>query len=486
MPELWQRPATELVALVKRSELSAEEVAQSFLARCAEADAATNCFVTLEAESALATARRLDDSPPSAEAAPLLGLPYAVKDVFATESGAPRAGAPHPALTLRANAATSLERLEKAGAIGVGRLNLDPWAYAATGVNPHFGDTLNPWNPAHLAGGSSSGAAAAVAARAVPVALGTDTGGSVRIPAAMCGVTGLKPTFGRLSRRGTIPLSFSQDTVGVLANSAQDIALVLSRLAGYDPLDPASIDAPRPQYLAGLERSVAAGDRPLRGVRVGVHPEGFQHACDPAIEALAEAALAVLSDAGATLVELDLACLRDFDVAASVLTQAESASIHRAAVGRAPEDYAPAVRARIWAGLGCQGSDHVDALRYQGVALRQLLDGPLSQADLLAVPVTGRTAPGQEEVQTMDTEQAVSLSVSMLSLNRPFNLVGTPALSLPIGFCGDRLPAGLQLVGRPWSEARLLQVAAVHQAATDWHLRIPKLPGSPTERGDLR
>ncbi len=477
--ELCVTPALELARAVRAHELSAEEVCTAFLTRAVACDAATNCFAEIDAEAALVAARELDGR---RELGALAGVPYGAKDVFVWDGRLPGAGTARMGLTLRAGIATAHHRLQGSDAICLGRLNLDPWAYAATGANADRGDTRNPWNPGRLSGGSSGGAAAAVAARAVPFALAGDTGGSIRIPAALCGVLGLKPTFGRISRRGSLPLSYSQDVIGAIAASASDLALLLEVVEGYDPLDPASIDAPTDGYLSAVERAVGGVKRPLSGTRIGVDPRWLEDRCEQSVLDLARRALAVFSDLGAAVIELDLSALPDYDLAASVLTQAESASVHRTGVRDRPEDYAASTRMRVHAGLLCQGSDHVDALRYQGLALRELLDGPLALADVLAVPVAPSTAPAVAELAGRDDSGAVAFSLELLSLNRPFSFVGVPALSLPVGFAGDGLPTGLQLVTRPWREQLLLTTAAAYQAATDWHRCVPELPLHNTAR----
>lgn len=461
MTPIWSLGVEELVAAIGAGALGAVEVVQAFAARAREVDAAVNAFLALDGDAP----ERAAVLELRAARGPLHGVPYAHKDVFAHRGATPTVGARDVRLPLRARRATVLERLDRAGAMSLGSLNLDPFAYGATGVNPDFGDVRNPWDPARIAGGSSGGAAAAVAARAVPFAIGTDAGGSIRIPAALCGVTGLKPTLGRIPKTGAAPLTYSQDTVGILARSARDVALVLEHVAGHDREDAASIPAPVPPF-AELGGS-------CRGVRIGSDPDRFAGRTTLEIAAAAESALAVFEGLGADPVEVDLSLLDDLDAAATVLTWAEAGAVHERALRAEPARYAPAVRARLELALAAHAADHVNAMRLQGRALARLLDGVFATADVLLVPTIAGPAVTIDSLQG----DAVDVSIGHLRLNRPFNFTGLPALAVPIGFSADGLPLGVQLVTRPWGEQTLLACAAVYQAATDWHRRLPSLPG---------
>jgi aspartyl-tRNA(Asn)/glutamyl-tRNA(Gln) amidotransferase subunit A len=462
LTEVWSLGVERLVAAIGAGELSSAEVVEAFAARAIEVDAVLNCFIELDREASKRAATRER----AAARGPLHGIPFAHKDVFAHDGRTPTAGAPGVRLELRAREATVLARLERAGAISLGSLNLDPLAYAATGRNPDFGDVRNPWDPSRIAGGSSGGAAAAVAAAAVPFAIGTDTGGSTRIPAALCGVTGLKPTLGRIPTTGVVPLSASQDTIGILARSARDVALVLEHVAGHDPEDAASIPAPVPAF-AELDGSFV-------GVRLGFDPEAFVERTTPQIAAAVRSALAVFTGLGVDPVEVDLSLIDGFDAAATVLTWAEAGAVHQRAFGPDPAAFAPAIRARLELALATHGADHVDAMRLQGRALAQLLGGPLAVADVLLVPTIAASAVPIDSVR----EDADDVSVGHLRLNRPWNFAGLPAVTFPVGFDAGGLPLGIQLVARPWAEQLLLTCAAAYQTGTDWHHRLPPLPGA--------
>jgi aspartyl-tRNA(Asn)/glutamyl-tRNA(Gln) amidotransferase subunit A len=462
LTEIWSLGVEELVAAIGAGELGSVEVVEAFAARASEVDAIVNCFIALHGDASERAATRER----AAARGPLNGIPFAHKDVFANHGRAPTAGASGVRLELRAREATALARLERAGAISLGSLNLDPFAYAATGRNPDFGDVRNPWDPSRIAGGSSGGAAAAVAAAAVPFSIGTDTGGSTRIPAALCGVTGLKPTLGRIPTTGVVPLSASQDTIGILARSARDVALVLEHVAGPDPEDAASIPAPAPAF-AELGGS-------CDGVKLGFDPEVFADRTTPQIAAAARSALGMFTGLGADPVEVDLSLLDGYDAAATVLTWAEVGAVHQHAFRTEPAAFTPAIRARLELALATHGADHVDAMRLQGRALAQLLDGPLAVADVLLVPTIAASAVPIDLVR----EDADDVSVGHLRLNRPWNFAGLPAVAFPVGFDVDGLPLGIQLVARPWAEQLLLACTAAFQTGTDWHRRLPPLPGA--------
>jgi aspartyl-tRNA(Asn)/glutamyl-tRNA(Gln) amidotransferase subunit A len=403
MSELWQLGVVELIEQLRTRELDSAEVARAFAARAHEVDRELNCFVAL----AEAPALRRDG--------PLRGIPYAYKDVFTHAGVAPGLGLRRPERRSGVGDAAVLVRLEAQGAVALGRLQLDPLAYSTIGLNPLLGDVRNPWAPERIAGGSSSGAAAAVAAGAVAFAIGTDTGGSVRIPAAYCGVVGLKTTFGRLPTLGCAPLSPSQDVVGVLARSAADVAFVL-----------------------GLPSA------PRHDVTLGVDP---RHRLDA-------------SAFGDEVVEVDLSLLEAFDAAAATVTRTEAAALYAHELDVAP----PVLRSRLEDAVASGGDGYVDALRYQPRAVADLLARPLAQADVLVMPVVA--GPPPLIVDLAETDAALEASIVNLRLNRAFNFTGVPALSVPVGFDVHGLPLAVQLVGRPWTESTLLAIAASYQRQT--------------------
>jgi aspartyl-tRNA(Asn)/glutamyl-tRNA(Gln) amidotransferase subunit A len=455
---------------IARGETTAVEVTEGLLARARRADPELHCFIAFEDDAAIARAAALDAAGPGRRGA-LHGVPFAHKDIFVGAGAPPTAGARDLPVRMRGRTAPVLDRLAGAGAVSLGRLNLDQFGYAATGANPDFGDARNPWDPARIAGGSSSGAAAAVAAGVLPFAIGSDTGGSVRIPASFCGIVGLKPTFGRVPRRGAVAMSYSQDTLGILARSVTDVAVVLEATAGHDPLDPSSFDAAVPAYRTELGELERRGGR-LDGLRLGLDRAYLAGALGDDAHAGVMAAVAVLEQLGARVVEIDLGCLAAYDAAATVMTWAEIGAVHGPTFAERRGDYAPATRARLELALLSHGADHVDAMRFQGRALREFRDDVLAHVDIVVSAATGNS-PATVESVTRDAQQAVPVTVEALQLNRPFNFLGLPAMSVPMGFAADGLPMGLQLVARPWAESRLLACGAAYQAVTDWHRRVP-------------
>ncbi|MBO0877464.1 MAG: amidase [Pseudonocardia sp.] len=447
------RSAVDTAAAVRAGELSVAGLVEEALAACREAHTRTNCFVEIDADAALAAARLADQD---RNQGVLAGVPYAFKDMFTRQGRRPGLGVRGALVTTRAADSTCLNRLDAAGAIPLGRLNLDPYGYTATGLNPELGDVRNPWRPDHIAGGSSSGAAAAVAAGALPLAVGSDTAGSVRIPAALCGVVGLKPTYGRVPRTGCIPLSYSQDTIGIVARTVEDAALTLAVMGGHDPADPSSFDAPAPAFAP------PAGGRPLDGLRVGVDEHYLRELCAPEVLAAVLHARDVLSDLGARTVPVSLAGLSRYDVAASVLTWCEAGAVHEAGLVREPGAYPGPVRARLRQALTAHGTDHVNAMRVRGAALREFLGGVLDRCDVIATCATPTPAPRADETAA----DPLPITARLLSANRPFNFLGLPAITVPAGFAPGDLPLGLQLVARPWAEHLILRAAAAYQHTT--------------------
>jgi aspartyl-tRNA(Asn)/glutamyl-tRNA(Gln) amidotransferase subunit A len=470
----------EIVAPVKAGELDCRTVAEAFLARARAADAGLNCFIGLDADAALERAAALDRRRDAGgDLGALAGVPFATKDIFASGERQPTNGSSRVRLATAARSATALERLITAGAVNLGWLNLDQFSYAATGTNPEFGSVRNPWNPERMTGGSSSGAAAAVASGAAAFAIGGDTGGSVRIPASYCGAVGLKPTFGRIPRRGSTPMCFSQDSLGIIARSVADAALVLEVLAGHDPLDASSFDVAVPAYASRL----GAGEEGLRGVRVGFDRAYASAFADAQVQAATEAAVELMADHGADVVPVDLGRLAAYDLAATVITWAEVGALHSRSFPQRRSEYAPATRARLQSALLSHGADHVNALRFQGRALREFLRDVLSVADVAVCPSTAGSPAPIADVEDDDRRGVVTRSLDSLALNRPFNLLGLPAMSVPMGFDGLGLPMGMQLVSRPWDELTLLRCGASYQAMTDWHRRTPaQLPASDRSR----
>lgn len=447
---------------ISEGELSPTALAESCLAAAGQFEG--TAFVRLRRDQALAQAAQAAGTPGTA----LRGVPIAHKDMFHRQGELSECGSRilrgfRPEVT-----ATVLARLDAAGAVDIGALHMAEFAMSPTGFNAQLGHGRNPWSAGHVSGGSSSGSGAAVAARLVCAALGSDTGGSVRLPAAICGVTGIKPTQHRVSVHGVMPLSPSLDCVGFLAPSARDCARLLSVVAGADPLDPSCLALPPEDYEAGL-------DAPLTpGTTIAV-PELLPGtpASDEVRAQLAEA-VEVLRAAGATVRRVPLPDLAELGALCSLVLGAEAASVHRPWLASRPQDYGDQVRRRIERGLLYPAVRYVDALRLRPLLLRQFLEACLpGNTAALVLPVLPHAVPTIAET-TLGSEAEVEARFGNFSYwTRAINYLGLPALALPVGFTGNGLPNGLQLVGRPCGEAALFRLGHAYQQLTDWHLRRP-------------
>jgi aspartyl-tRNA(Asn)/glutamyl-tRNA(Gln) amidotransferase subunit A len=364
--------------------------------------------------------------------------------------------------------ATVLQRLDAAGAIDMGTLNMAEFAQNPTGHNSHFGDCHNPWNLPYCTGGSSSGSGAAVAARFVCAALGSDTGGSIRLPAALCGVTGLKGTQTRVSRAGVMPLSFSADNVGPLVRTARDAARFFAVIAGHDPKDPTSAPNPVPDYEAAL-----TGD--LRGTTIAVCETYFFDGADAPVMAAFEAAMAVLRDRGATIRRIAAPSLAAINTYTSVVSRVEGATIHKRWMREHPGDYAVHLSARLFGGYSLPGHYYLEALARRGPLLRQFVAEALDGADIVATPTLRTRVPTLAETSIEADPENWARFMAVSANTRPFNYLGLPTVSINCGFDERGLPIGLQLAGRPFAEARVLQAADAFQRGTDWHQRVPAL-----------
>ena len=398
-----------------------------------------------------------------AEQSPLFGIPLAVKDLYDLAGYPTTAGTTFFRDQVAERDAAAVEKLKTAGAVIVGKTNTHEIAYGVTGVNPHFGACRNPWDTTRIPGGSSSGSAVAVASGMCLGAMGTDTGGSIRIPAALCGVVGLKPTAGRVSLRGAFPLSWSLDHAGPIARTVRDAAILLRVVAGYDPLDPGSADTPMGDYLLDI-------DGGIEGWRVAVAAGAYFDDLDPEVaEAYAEA-IKVFSGLGAHVTHLDLSFLREAALANGQIIGAEAAAFHRERLQTNPEGFGADVRQRLEIGAKVSGTEYALARRVQS-EMRRRMELLLAEYDVLLTPTVPIAAPLIEGADAL--EQARRLT----RFTAPFNLTGLPALSLPCGFTSSSLPVALQIVSGPWGEARVLRAAQAYETVTGWHAQHPG--GSP-------
>ena len=390
-----------------------------------------------------------------------------MKDLFSTKGVRTTGGSKILGDSVPAADATVVARLGAAGAIVLGKLNMHEFAYGPEGLNAHYGDARNPWDArAHrITGGSSSGSGAAVAAGLAPGSLGSDTGGSIRIPASLCGITGLKPTYGRVSRAGVLPLAWSMDHVGPMTRTARDCALMLNAIAGYDPADPTTSVLPVPDYTAALR-----GD--VKGLRVGLLCAHFTDVATAEVRAAVEAAAEQLERAGAILDEVNLAGVLHVAAASSAIVASEALAYHAGWMRSRPQDYQPDVRERLRMGAFVSGAHYVRAQQLRAL-VRSEIDEALAKRDVLLAPATPIPAPVLGERETTLGDGTSDVRAALIRLTRPFNYSGHPTGAAPCGFTAGGLPIGLQIVGRPFDEATVLRVVDAYQRLTDWHTRRP-------------
>ena len=451
---------------IRSGSLSPVELTQAYLDRIAALDGRFNAFLTVFSDQALAAAREAASEIKAGRyRGPLHGIPYGIKDLVYTRSGATTAGSRVLADFRPGFDAGVIERLNAAGAIALGKTALHEFAYGPTGVNPHYGTPQNPWGADRVPGGSSSGSGVAVSAELIPWAIGSDTGGSIRIPAAFCGVVGLKPTYGRVSRFGVLGLSWSMDHVGPLARTVEDAALALGGMAGYDRRDPASGNQPAPDFAQGINDGV-------RGLRVGVVRDYFFRNLDPDVAAAVETAAGVRAKAGAAVTEVALPLAAHSSVINLPVQLSEAATYHQALLRKHWDLYSPMVRSRLLPGFAVTATMYLNGQRARALLTQQARD-LLTQVDVLLTPTEPVGAPRiGDDVVNIDG-RAEGVVNALTRLTRPFNLTGLPAISVPCGFTSEGLPIGLQLAGRPWDEATVLRAARAFEQATDWHTRRP-------------
>ena len=461
--ELTRLSIAEAADLIRTKKLSPVELTEACLQRIGSLDAPLQAFITVTREEALAAAQRAASAIARGNyTGPLHGIPLALKDLFDTAEVRTTAGSKIMAERVPAQDAEVTARLKAAGAVILGKLNMHEFAYGVTGVNPHYGATANPWDATCISGGSSSGSGAAVAAGMTMGALGTDTGGSVRIPSALCSITGLKPTYGRVSRRGVVPLSWALDHVGPMARSAADAALILKAIAGHDPGDETSSKEPIPEYAKLLER------RSLEGLRVGVPREHFFDNVDAEVAAAVRGAISTLEHLGAQASEVSLPHIAEAPAAVNAIMLTEALACHRRWLAERPQDYGDDVRGRLEMGLLYPAVSYIEAQRLRTLIVEEWRERVFDRVDLLAVPTTPVPAPRLEEAD-------LQITLTLVRFTNPFNLLDVPAVSLPCGFTSGGLPIGLQLVGRWFEEGTVLGAAHAYQQATDWHTRAPPL-----------
>ena len=457
-----------LAAAIRARALSPVEVVDACLARIDALDARLHAFITVDADRARATARSLEhDAMAGRWRGPLHGVPLAFKDLCAVPRLPSSGGTRTPDYFQSPHPCTAVVRLLGAGAIALGTLNMTELALGPFGDNAHHGDVQNPWCAGHVSGGSSSGSGAAVAAGLVPGALGSDTGGSIRLPAACCGIVGLKPTYGRVSRAGVMSLSWTMDHLGPMARTVGDVALMLGVAAGHDPLDATSSAHEVPDYVAAI-------DAPLAGLRAGVPENHFAEGVGPEVMAAVTTAVRCLQECG-----VRVASVRVPDPAAitslcnNPIVRTECAATHARLLREHPQDLQPVVRSRAESGLDVKAVDYVLALRRRPEIAREFIAAVFADADVLITPTTAEPAPTYAAAKSGTVTDVVARMAAFTRFTRIFNTIGLPALSLPCGFTASGLPLAVQIVGRPFDEATVLRVGHAYEQATTWHRRRP-------------
>ena len=474
-----------IAAGLARGEFSAEEITRQYLTRIETLDSKLNAYITVTADLAVEEARRIDDTRRRGAAGYLSGVPVAHKDIFCTRGVRTTCGSRMLADHVAAYDATVVERLRAGGMVTLGKTNLDEFAMGSSTESSHFGPTRNPWDPERVAGGSSGGSAAAVAAGLAPIATATDTGGSIRQPAALCGLTGLKPTYGRVSRHGLVAFASSFDQAGLVARNAADIALVFGAMAGFDERDSTSLDVPVDDYRSHLEA-------PIAGLRIGVPEEHFGDGVDDGVRSAVEAALHELEGLGATVRPIRLehadigiptyymlapaecsSNLSRFDGVRYGFRAPRASTVEEMYVRSRTEGFGVEVKRRILAGTYALSKGYYDAYYGKAQRLRRLIADDFRRAfaevDVIAGPTT--PTPAFPLGDRLDDPIAMYLA-DVFTVG--VNLAGLCAMSVPAGFAGG-LPVGLQLTGNHLAEARLINVAHRFQQVTEWHLARPPL-----------
>ena len=467
--ELLGLSLAEAARKVRAREISPVDLVQASLARIRATDAVLRAYITVFEEQALQVAKAAEIMVAAGHGlGPLHGIPIALKDNVAVRGSRTTAGSKVLGDWVPDADATIAARLRQAGAIFIGKTNMHEFAWGGTSANPHYGAVRNPWNTAHFPAGSSGGSGVAVAARSCYGAVGTDTGGSIRLPSAINGVVGIRPTYGRVSNHGIIPLAWSMDTAGPMTRTVEDCALMFAAMAGYDPKDPTTAARPCADYGADLSQS-------LRGLRIGIVSGYFFHHLQPPVRDAVQAALAVYEKLGAQLVEVEIENIHGNISAQLTIESAEPSTYHQRWLRERPQDYGDDVRTLLEVGEMLLATHYLQAQRYRTLLRNEFINA-FRTVDAFVCPTLPFTAT-KLGATTVVIENGVE--EDMLSAIMQFtgvaSLTGLPALNVPCGFDAAGLPIGMQLIGRPFDEATLFRMGHAFQTATDFHLRAPVL-----------
>ncbi len=464
--DLEKLSARKLAAAIAAKKISSVEATEASIAKLKAAHELTNCVVTLEADEALAAAKAADAAIAKGTAkGALAGVPLAHKDMFDRAGKIASWGAKIRAEKPAVSDATVIAKMKAAGSIQCAALHLTEFAFGPTGHNYIIGHARNPWDPARITGGSSAGTACAVAYGAITAGFGSDTGGSLRLPAAACGVTSIKPTWGRVSRAGAMPLAASLDTIGFIARHVEDLALMTGLVAGHDPRDQASAHLPVPDYLAAL-------DTPVKGIRIGLD-EKVAGEAHPDVQKMVDAVLDVLGKAGMTRGACTWPDWQTLDHLVQLVQLPDCSAAHSAYMRTRPGDYGPQVRARLEIGHFISSTDHMTALRARGPYVQRTLTETFKTIDVAILPIFADPLP---TIADLDVAGGPTLQQAMgrvVKFTRPINYLGLPTLTLPVPRTGKALPNGIQIIAKPYAEALLFQIGAAYQRAVPPEIARP-------------
>ena len=464
--EICYASAGQLAPMIKSGEISPVEIIDAHLSRIRATEPVLNSFITVLADEAAAAARQAErDIRAGRHRGPLHGIPVGLKDLFNTGGVRTTSGSRIYDNYIPAQDCTVAARFREAGAILLGKLNMHQFAYGPTGENPDYGHMHNPWDPERVSGGSSGGSGSAAAAGQCTITTGSDTGGSIRIPAALCGIVGLKPTYGRVSRHGLTPLAWSMDHPGPMVRTVEDAAITMNVIAGHDPNDVASANLPVPDYTAALTGEIS-------GLRIGVPRQYMEAPLDPEVRQAVNSALEQMETMGAEVVEVEFPEFNDAAAISTTMLMAEATACFRDLLASDGNRLYEPVRLRLEAGLFISAADYLRAQQGRAVfdrAARRLLE----DVDLLAGPTEPVTAPPILQQQVLAGEQEIGTVAALTQYTRPYNITGFPAISVPCGFSYEGMPIGLQLAGRPFDEETVLRAAHAYEQSTDWHDRRP-------------
>ena len=464
--EICYMSAGDLSKLVQNKEISPVEIIEAHLTRIDATEPVLNSFITLLADEARGAALQAEkDIQAGRYKGPLHGIPVALKDLYNTGGVRTTSGSRIFDNFIPTEDCTVAAKFQQAGAILVGKLNMHPFAYGPTGENLDYGHMHNPWNPDMVTGGSSGGSGSAAAAGQCTITTGSDTGGSIRIPAALCGIVGLKPTYGLVSRHGLTALSWSLDHPGPMTRTVEDAAITMNVIAGHDPKDVASAKVDIPDYTSAL-----SGD--IKGLRIGIVKEYFETPLDPQVRKAVMDAIGLLESMGAEVKEVSYPMFNQSQAISSTVLMSEATAYHRDLLEKDGHQIYEPVRQRLEAGLFISAAEYLRAQQARTIfdnQGRSLLD----DVDLLAGPTEPVTAPRIMASKVMAGEQEVGVVGALTQYTRPYNINGFPAISVPCGFSDENMPIGLQLAGKPFDELTVLRAAHAYEQATDWHTRRP-------------